>query len=43
MEEAEKYEMNGTGSHLTTLASKCYHTLKSCIEIEERAEGYYKS
>lgn len=43
MEEAEKYEITGTGSHLTRLASKCYHTLKSCIEIEQRAEGYYKS
>lgn len=43
MEEAEKYEITGTGSHLTALASKCYLTLKSCIEIEGRAEGYYKS
>ena len=43
MDECEKYEMNGTGSHLTTLANQCYFSLKSCIEIEERAEGYYKS
>jgi hypothetical protein len=43
MEEAVKYEITGTGSHLSLLAGKCYHTLKTCIEIEERAEGYYKS
>jgi hypothetical protein len=43
MEEADKYEMNGTGSHLTILASKCYHTLKSCIEIEKRSGEYYSS
>lgn len=37
MDEAEKFEIDGTGSKLTILAGKCYHTLKSCIEIERRA------
>lgn len=37
MDEVEQYEITGTGSHLTILAGKCYHTLKNCIEIEMRA------
>lgn len=37
MDEAEKFEITGTGNHLTTLAGRCYHTLKSCIEIEKRS------
>jgi hypothetical protein len=40
MDEAEKFEIDGTGSKLTILAGKCYHTLKSCIEIEGRAESW---
>lgn len=37
MDEAEKFEIDGTGSKLSILAGKCYHTLKSCIEIEKRS------
>ncbi len=40
MDEAEKFEIDGTGSKLSILAGKCYHTLKSCIEIEVRAESW---
>jgi hypothetical protein len=43
MDEAEKFEITGTGNFLSLLAGKCYHTLKSCIEIEQRATGYNES
>lgn len=43
MEESVKYEITGTGNHLSILAGQCYHLLKNCIEIEKRSNDYCNS